>query len=158
MSKKSQKAVAAADPQAEAQVEATPATPAAEATPKFVHNKKLAVNGAYTPESAITWNISKNPRSAGKATFDRFAAYFNTPTVGAYMAAGGTKGDLLWDLRSGYLSIAGVELGGELQARAPKAAKAAKAPKAPKAAKEKLAAAPPASAEVEAMVQEETID
>jgi hypothetical protein len=77
---------------------------------KLKHDKKLAVLGTYTPESELTWHITHNPRSANKATHQRFSAYFGSPTVGKFLAAGGTKGDLLWDLRSGYVSIEGVTL------------------------------------------------
>jgi hypothetical protein len=133
--------------------------PTATAEKAFVHNKKLAVVGDYKPESKITWNILTNPRAAGRATFDRFAKYFGTSTVADYTAAGGTKGDLLWDLRSGYLSIDGVTLGGELKARAPKAEKAPAAPKAPRAKKEKIfKEAPAVDLEAAAVAEMETID
>lgn len=98
--------------------------------PKMVHNKKLALVGDFGPESELTWFITKNPRSPGKATFDRFAKYIGMPTVSAYLAAGGTRGDLLWDLRSGYLSIQGVTLSGDPVVRVPKEKKA-KVPKTP---------------------------
>lgn len=141
-----------------AEVSATPV--ATTGDKQFVHNKKLAVNGDYTPESKLTWHITKNPRAAGRATFDRFAKYFNTETVKAYTEAGGTKGDLLWDLRSGYLSIEGVTLGGELKARAPKAPPKPKADKAPRAPREPKAAAVKSAAteDVEAAAIEEVID
>jgi len=94
---------------------------------KLKHNKNLAVLGTFTPESEVTWHITSNPRSASKATHARFAAYFGAPTVGAYLAAGGSRGDLLWDLRSGYLSIEGVTL----SADAPKKERKARAKKEP---------------------------
>ena len=152
-----------------AQIDATTVSPAeaaispsATADKLFIHNKKLAIVGDYKPESAITWNITRNPRAPGRGTFDRFAKYFGTGTVAEYTAAGGTKGDLLWDLRSGYLSIEGVTLGGELKARAPKVAKAPSEPKAPRVKKEKAAkvsATPSEDAEaVEAAVVEEMIE
>ena len=127
--------------------------------PRPKHNRRLAIIGAYTPESAITWNTTVNPRAKGKATHDRFAKYLGSNTVAEYTANGGTKGDLLWDLRSGYLSIAGVELSGEVQARAPKAPKAAKEPKAPKVKAEKVVKEASAEQlELEESIKEETID
>ena len=126
---------------------------------KTIHNKKLEVLGSYSPESKISWLIDKNPRMPGRATFDRFAAYLGKDTVGEYMAAGGTKGDLLWDLRSGFLSIEGVTLGGEISTRKAPAPKAPKEPKAPRAKKEKVVKEKSAEeAELEALTQEETID
>lgn len=144
-------------------VAAQAATPAADgAAPaedkKFIHNRKLALEGTYGPESKITWLINKNPRMPGRATFDRFADYFGAETVKAYMELGGTKGDLLWDLRSGYLSIEGVQLGGELTPRAeraPKAPKPAAAPRAPRGRKSKTAAVTDAVAP--SAVEEETV-
>ena len=128
--------------------------PVAEApVAKTVHNKKLAVLGDIKPEAKLTWHIKHNPRAQGRATFDRFAAYHNTPTVEAYKAAGGTQGDLLWDLRSGYLSIEGVELDGEISLRKtpePKDKAEPKEPKAPREKKAKKEAEPlPSDADIE---------
>ena len=145
-----------------APAEDTVASHSAEASSdkKFVHTKNLKLDGAYTPESKLTWHILKNPRAPGKGTHERFAKYFNSTTVAEYTAAGGTKGDLLWDVRSGYLSVEGLTLTGELKARAPKAPpqpKADKVARAPKAKKEKAAPAP-VDSEVEQSVLEETLD
>lgn len=134
---------------AEAAVEASAA--------KTVHNKKLEILGEIKPEAKITWLVTENPRSKGRATYDRFQAYLGTPSVADYLAAGGTRGDLNWDLRAGYLTIENVELGGEVAVRKTpvRAAKPAAEPKAPKVKKEKVAKPAP---EVDAAVQEETID
>lgn len=141
--------------------EETVQTPTTPVVPKLIHNKKLAVVGEYGPESELTWFITQNPRQAGRATFDRFAKYLGAPTVSAYMAAGGTKGDLLWDLRSGYLSIQGVTLSGDPVIRIPKEkkVKAPRAPKVPKIATETQTQADP-SEEVRALeeaTREETV-
>lgn len=113
---------------------------------KLHHDPKLAVLGKPTPEAAITWLITENPRSPSKATFGRFAKYFGSDTVGAYLAAGGTKGDLLWDLRAGYLTVAGMSTGPAGD----------KPPRAPRAKKEKAAAV--ASEDSAAAVATETIE
>lgn len=109
---------------------AAPAKPAAPVN-EFTHSKKLALVGNYTPESKITWLINRNPRMPGRGTYDRFQKYLGAETVKAYTEAGGTKGDLLWDLRSGFLQIEGVTLAGDLSKRKPRQ------PPAPKAKKEK---------------------
>lgn len=148
----------ASAPATEGQVAATaapkePKAPSAMQT-AFTHSKKLALVGAYTPESAITWLIEKNPRMPGRATYDRFQKYLGAATVKAYTEAGGTKGDLLWDLRSGFLSIEGVTLGGDLTPRKPKLPPKPKAEK-----KEKVASDAPAKvAAAEDGMKEEKID
>jgi hypothetical protein len=130
----------------------TAAAPAAEAPAKTKHNKKLVLVGDYTNDSKISWLITSNPRVAGRATYDRFAAYFGAETVGQYLAKGGTRGDLLWDLRSGYLSIEGITLSGDITLR--------KKPTPPqrKSKVEKTAEEGAAAAEVAAAVKEEVIE
>jgi len=118
----------------------------------FKHDKNIAINGDIKPESALTWFVGTNPRAKGRATFARFEAYMGAETVADYMAKGGTLGDLRWDLRSGYLAIDGVTLGGELNPKAPQVAKV------PKAKKEKAPEQEAAETELEAAVEEEMID
>lgn len=124
------------------------------AAAKTKHNKSLAITGDIKPEAALTWFVSTNPRSKGRGTYDRFEKYIGADTVAAYMAAGGTLGDLRWDLRSGYLAIEGVELGGEVATRVVKE-KVAKAPRAKKVKTEEEVAA---ESELDAVTAEETID
>jgi len=138
---------------------ATPEAPAAPEVLKPIHNKKLVLVGSYDPESKITWNTTVNPRSPSAATFARFAKYMGTESVKAYSEAGGTKGDLLWDLRSGFLSIEGVTLSGDISLRTVRVA-APKVPKEKKVKAEKLpkAAKTTEQVELESAVVEETID
>lgn len=143
--------------QAEVPEHAAPAAAAAEHVvaepPKNKHDKKLVVLGDYTPDSKLEWLVTKNPRSAGRATFDRFQAYMGSPTVAAYMASGGTKGDLLWDLRAGYIAIEGVALSGDISLRQKKAPPV-------RAKKEKLAPAEKSAeaTDLDRVTVEETID
>lgn len=113
---------------------------------KLHHDPKLAIVGKIESEAAITWLVTENPRSPSKVTFQRFAKYFGSATVGDYLAAGGTKGDLLWDIRAGYLTVAGVTTGPAGD----------KPPRAPRAKKEKAAAV--ASEDAQAAVATETIE
>jgi len=155
MAKKPQAAKKAAiDPS----IIATPAPTESEVESAFKHDKNIAINGDIKPESALTWFVGTNPRAKGRATFARFEAYMGAETVADYMAKGGTLGDLRWDLRSGYIAIDGVTLGGELTPKAPKFAKAPKVAKAPKAKKEKAPEQAAAETELEAAVEEEMID
>lgn len=130
-----------------------PAAEAPAAVTKFKHSKNVPLLGDIKPEAAITWHVDKNPRAQGRGTYDRFQAYLGKATVKEYMEAGGTLGDLRWDIRSGYLSVAGVELGGELQTRKP-----AQPPKPKKAKAEPSPEAAAATSELAAATQEETID
>ena len=127
---KPQKHTDGAAPDAPATVAHT--APAAPSHP-FMHGKKLPIVGDYDKDSKITWLVDRNPRSPGRGTYDRFQKYLGSPTVAAYTEAGGTKGDLMWDLRSGYLSIEGVSLGGELVSRKPRVPPKPKAKKTPAA-------------------------
>lgn len=131
----------------------TPAPASASAEPavkQTKHDKSLQIIGDITADATITWFVTSNPRSPGKGTHARFEAYMGAPTVAEYLKAGGTMGDLRWDLRTGYLAIEGVTLGGPVSA--PKVRQ-------PKAPKEKKAAEPSeAQQELEAATVEETID
>lgn len=97
---------------------------------KKTHDPKLVVIGKPEAEAKISWLISKNPRSMGKLTHARFEKYFGASSVAEFMAQGGTKGDLLWDIRAGYLAVEGVTVGpatGDKPPRAPRAKKGEKA-------------------------------
>ena len=116
---------------------------------KLTHNPKLTIVGKPVPEAQITWLVHKNPRAMGKATHARFERYFGSTTVAEFLAAGGTKGDLLWDIRAGYLAVAGVAVG---------PAAADKPPRAPRKAKGSAAPHPDASEDAQAAVATETIE
>jgi hypothetical protein len=107
---------------------------------KRTSQQHLEVSGKIEPSSQITWLIAENPRSKGKATFDRFAKYFGSSTVESYLAAGGTEGDLRWDLRAGYLTVEGVTVAPPAEDK-PKRVRKAKEPA--------VEAAAPAEQEVE---------
>jgi hypothetical protein len=49
--------------------------------------------------------LVENPKRAGTASHDRFALYGKGTTVGAFLEAGGTSGDLHWDSEHEYISI-----------------------------------------------------
>jgi hypothetical protein len=150
MAKKPAKTVAA-----EAIATAATSTVTSTEVSKFKHAKNLALEGKIEKEAEITWFVTTNPRSKGRGTYDRFEKYLGAATVEAYYAAGGTLGDLRWDIRSGYLAVAGVTLGGELQAR--KVADP-KAPKAKKVKAEKTEEQAAAESDLAAATQDETID
>lgn len=108
---------------------------------KLTHDPKLTIVGTPTPEAKITWHIRSNPRTMGKGTHTRFEKYFGSNTVGEYLASGGTKGDLLWDIRAGYLGVEGVTVGPAAADKPPRAPRAKKGEKAAAVASEDSAAA-----------------
>lgn len=59
------------------------------------------------PKTAkITLAVTENPKRKGSESHTRFAKYKNGQTIEAYIAAGGTAGDVKWDLEKGYIKIA----------------------------------------------------
>lgn len=115
---------------------------------KKTHDPKLAVIGKPEPTARISWLVATNPRAMGKQTHARFERYFGTGTVAEFLAAGGTKGDLLWDIRAGYLAVEGVTVGPAAE----------KPPRAPRAKKAKAAAEQVPSEDAQAAVATETIE
>ena len=60
---------------------------------------------AWPLDTKIKVLAKENPKRAGSASFDRFALYSKNATVGDFLAAGGTSGDLHWDSEHEYISI-----------------------------------------------------
>jgi hypothetical protein len=89
------------------------AKPAAKkAVAKAPKTEKVATEGgrkgrapAWPLETKIKVLVAENPKRAGSASFDRFALYGKGTTVGAFLEAGGTSGDLHWDSEHEYISI-----------------------------------------------------
>lgn len=61
----------------------------------------------YADSSALSvvTKDKKNPKREGSASHARFALYFGAKTVGEFVAAGGTRADLRWDLEHGFVKI-----------------------------------------------------
>jgi hypothetical protein len=49
--------------------------------------------------------VSENPKRAGTASHKRFALYRDGMTEAAYLAAGGTRGDLAWDVERKFIAL-----------------------------------------------------
>lgn len=125
------------------------AAPAAPAAPVFAETaaevaaKRSRTSPNFPLEAAVQFLTDGNPKRVGSKSFDRFAAYMGAGTVGEYIAAGGTYGDLKYDAEHGHISVEGFDaVVKERKERAPKAAEPT--PKAEKAApiKRKVKAAP----------------
>jgi hypothetical protein len=124
---------------------AAPAAPVFADPAAEVAAKRSRTSPNFPLEAKVKFLTESNPKRAGSKSFDRFAAYMGTVTVGEYIAAGGTYGDLKYDAEHGHISVEGFDaVVKERKERAPKAEKAAPAPKAEKAApiKRKAKAAP----------------
>jgi len=87
-------------------------TSAVKAATKAPKTAKPATEGgrkgrapAWPLDAKIKVLAKENPKRAGSASFDRFALYSKNATVGDFLAAGGTSGDLHWDSEHEYISI-----------------------------------------------------
>lgn len=60
---------------------------------------------ALTRARKITLLSKENPKREGTASFDRFKLYKNGMTVGDYLDAGGTMGDIGWDQKQEYIKL-----------------------------------------------------
>jgi hypothetical protein len=56
-------------------------------------------------EDQIKLHVTANPKKAGSASADRFAKYQDGMTADDFIAAGGTREDLAWDRKKGFISI-----------------------------------------------------
>lgn len=61
----------------------------------------------FNKDAKISLLIDKNPKREGSKSHVRFAAYKDGMSVGDFVKAGGTFGDLAWDSARGYIRIEG---------------------------------------------------
>ena len=59
----------------------------------------------YSNDARIRVLVSENPKRPGTASYDRFNLYNSSETVGQFLENGGTKGDLDWDTKKGFIVI-----------------------------------------------------
>jgi hypothetical protein len=59
---------------------------------------------AYPLDSKITVLVDKNPRRGAAAK--RFDLYRSGMLLGTFLEKGGERGDVLWDVRHGFISVA----------------------------------------------------
>jgi len=60
---------------------------------------------AWPLDTKIKVVAKENPKRAGSAAAKRFDLYKDNNTVGTFLAAGGTSGDLHWDSTHGHIEI-----------------------------------------------------
>lgn len=54
----------------------------------------------------ITLLVPANPKRAGTSAHTKYALYRTGMTVGEFLRAGGTRGDLTWDAQRSYIEVA----------------------------------------------------
>lgn len=59
----------------------------------------------FAPETVINWEVKGNPKRSHGKSYERFENYFGASTVGEYISAGGTKGDLRHDWAHQFLTL-----------------------------------------------------
>lgn len=88
------------------------AQPVAEATEVKKAKKAKAATGGkrgpapdYADDMVITVIVAANPKRPGKKNWDRFQLYYTHKTVGEFIAAGGHRGDLKWDVERKFITV-----------------------------------------------------
>lgn len=59
----------------------------------------------YADHDVVSSVVEENPKKQGSAAHDRFALYRKDMTVGEYIAAGGIRADLVWDVEHKFITI-----------------------------------------------------
>lgn len=117
--------------------------------------KRTRTSPNFPPDAQVTFLVEENPKREGSKSYGRWTGYAGSATVGDYIAAGGTYGDLKYDAEHGFIQVEGFEAKlVERKVREPKAEKApAAAPASDKPApvrrKAKKEKAAPATVEAE---------
>jgi len=58
------------------------------------------------PTQKITLLVKDNPKREGSTSYDRFELYKKNKTVASFLEAGGTSGDIRYDVTKGYIKLA----------------------------------------------------
>lgn len=59
-----------------------------------------------TKDNRVITQIADNPKRPGSACYARYALYSPGMTIGEYLAAGGTRADVRWDTKQGFIQLA----------------------------------------------------
>lgn len=117
--------------------------------------KRTRTSPNFPADAAVEFLVEANPKREGSKSHARWEDYAGTTTVGDYIAAGGTYGDLKYDAEHGFIKVEGFEAKlVERKVREPKAAKEPKAESAPAPVKRKGKKEKAAPATVEAEEEE----
>jgi hypothetical protein len=81
-----------------------------EVKPETKSNAKANTKPEGKPKgehALITLLTKENPKRPGSSCYTRFTYYKTGMTVEAYLAAGGTRADIAWDVDHGFISLKG---------------------------------------------------
>lgn len=84
------------------------AKPKAETAPEAPKEKKVrrsSFEDLYPKDSKLVCLVKENPKKKGSKSAARFEHYFTSKTVGAFLEAGGTYGDIAFDIARKRISI-----------------------------------------------------
>lgn len=59
----------------------------------------------FSTSQQIFLCVAENPKREGTASHPIFDLYFNCRTVGEFLAAGGRRADIIWDMARGYIIL-----------------------------------------------------
>ena len=76
-----------------------------EAAPKEQRARRSKFAEMYPDASTITMLVEENPKKEGSKSRTRFDHYFNSKTVGEFIAAGGTYADIAYDIGRMHIQI-----------------------------------------------------
>lgn len=66
---------------------------------------KTSRRARYTKDQVITLLVDENPKRKGTMAWDKWEVYEDGMTVGEYLAAGGKRSTLNYDVEKGYIEI-----------------------------------------------------
>lgn len=94
-------------PNAEGQLEKveTPVSEVTETKSRKRGKKEVNFDDPFF-KMVITLNRLENPKRAGSKSAARFDLYKNGMTIGEFIKAGGTRGDVNWDVAHNHISVA----------------------------------------------------
>lgn len=59
----------------------------------------------YPEDAPVKLLVETNPKKEGSAARERFQYYFDSATVGDYLAKGGTYQDVAYDIGRGFIKV-----------------------------------------------------
>lgn len=72
---------------------------------KSIETTKRGRAGKFADDAKIVVLTKDNPKREGTKAHENFALYSKNKTVGAFLAAGGSRADLAWDVAAGFIEI-----------------------------------------------------
>lgn len=67
--------------------------------------RRSSFEDLYPKDSKLVCLVKENPKKKGSKSAERFEHYFTSKTVGAFLTAGGTYGDIAFDIARKRIAI-----------------------------------------------------